>query len=127
MVLLHSRRSFAGIKTKDEARFKVMLWAAESMKSHRQTKIIMAGEFSELFGAVQRPEVWPSFLFQGTKIKRELSGVEEFELSVVNRSANRGAFFIAQSVTNLGFANSYVAVGHPPWLFEFFVNESRLL
>ena len=40
--------------------------------------------------------------------------MEEFELSVVNRSANRGAFFIAQSVINLGFANSYVAAGHPP-------------
>lgn len=39
VVLLHSRRSFAGIKTKDEARFEVLLGAAESMKSHKQTKI----------------------------------------------------------------------------------------
>ena len=63
VVLLYSRRSFAGIKTKDETRFEVLLWATKSMKSHRQTKTIMAGEFIELFGAVQRPEAWPSFLF----------------------------------------------------------------
>lgn len=34
VVLFHSRRSFAGITTKDEAKFEVLLWAIESMKSH---------------------------------------------------------------------------------------------
>ncbi|KAG2327397.1 hypothetical protein Bca52824_010125 [Brassica carinata] len=97
------------------------------MKSLRQTRIIFAGEFDDLFGAVQRPEAWPSFLFQGTEIRRGLMGVKEYEVMVVNRRANRGAFFIAQSATQLGLESSYVAAGHPSWFFEFFVNESRSL
>ena len=64
---------------------------------------------------------------ESTEIRRELSRAEEFELSVVSRNVNRAGFFIAKSVTNLGFANSYVAAGHPLWLFEFFVNESSPL
>ncbi|KAF8094695.1 hypothetical protein N665_0355s0008 [Sinapis alba] len=127
VVLFHSRRSFAGINSKDEAKFEVLLWAAESMRSQRQTKIVFAGEFEDLFGAIQRPEAWPSFLFQGTEIRKELMGVAEFETMAVNRRTNRGAFFIAQSVTKLGLVNSYVATGSPSWLLDFFVNESRPL
>lgn len=87
--------------------------------------MIFAGEFEEFFGAVQRPDAWPSFLYQNTVIREELRGGEEFELRVVNRKTNRGAAFIAQSVNKMDLVHSYVATGHRNWLFEFFVNESR--
>lgn len=54
------------------------------MKSHRQTKIIFAGEFEEFFGAVQIPEAWPSFLFEEAEIHIELKGMEKSELKVVS-------------------------------------------
>ncbi|KAG2303976.1 hypothetical protein Bca52824_032627 [Brassica carinata] len=125
VVLIHSRRSFAGINSKEEAKCQVLLWSTESMKSQRQTHVIFAGEFEEFFGAVQRPDAWPSLLYQGTIIREELLGLEVFELKVVTRKANRGAVFIAQSVKKMDLVHSYVATGHPDWLFEFFVNESR--
>lgn len=125
VVLFHSRRSFAGIGSNEEAKSVILLWAVESMKSQCQTKVIFAGEFDDLFGAVTRPDAWPSFLFQGSEILKELKEVGEYELKVVNKQANRGAFFIAQSVSKQGFVHSYVEAGHPSWLFEFFVNEMR--
>lgn len=36
------------------------------------------------------------------------------------REANKRASFIVQSVTKYGLTQSYVATGHPEWLFEFF-------
>ena len=127
VVLCHSRRAFSGIKTRDEARLVVVLWALESMRSQRQSRIVFEGEFKDLFGAAERPQAWPSFLYQGSKMEKELSEIRQWKLSVISREANRGAFFIAQSVTKYGLINSYVAAGHPPWLFELFVNESRTL
>lgn len=103
----------------------VVLWAIESMRSQRQSKIIFAREFGELFGVVHRPQAWPSFLYQKSKIEKELDGIIDWKLVVVAREANRGAFFIAQSVIKYGLVNSYVARGHPSWLLELFVNESR--
>lgn len=127
VVLCHSRRAFSGCRNKEEAKLTVVLWAIESMRSQRLTRVTFAGDFSELFGAAMRPEAWPSFLFQSGCIGRELEGIEEWKLEVVTREANRGAYFIAQIVTKLGLVNSYVARGHPDWLFELFVNESRNL
>lgn len=105
----------------------VVLWAIESMRSQRQSKVIFAGEVGELFGATLRLEAWPSFQFQNSSLVNELTGIEEWKLQVVNREVNRGAFFIAQSVTKFGLVNLYVASSHPEWLFELFVNKSRNL
>ncbi|XP_018514383.1 uncharacterized protein LOC108871860 [Brassica rapa] len=127
VVLCHSRRAFSACKNREDAKLIVAKWAIESMRSQRQSKVIFAGEFGDLFGATVRPEEWPSFQVQSSEIRKELEGIEDWKLLVVNREANRGAVFIAQSVTNLGLVNSYVARGPPSWLFEFFVNESRNL
>ncbi|KAG2290633.1 hypothetical protein Bca52824_050237 [Brassica carinata] len=126
-VLCHSRRAFSGVKSRDDAKLKVVLWALESMRSQRQSNIIFAGEFGDLFGALQRPQAWPSFSYQCTLMEKELEGIVNWKTKVITREANRGAFFIAQSVIKYGLINSYVAKGHPPWLFELFVNESRSL
>ncbi|XP_056847395.1 uncharacterized protein LOC108815665 [Raphanus sativus] len=127
VVLCHSRRAFSGCKSREDARFVVVMWDMESMRTQRQTKVIFAGECGDLFGATSRPEAWTSFQFQSTAMLNELKGIAEWKLMVVSRETNRGAFFIAQSVTNLGLVNSYIARGHPEWLFELFVNESRNL
>lgn len=105
VVLLHSRSSMAGVRNKEEANLKAILWAVESMSSLRLNKIIFAGQFEKEFGA--------------------LAGLNEVQLLVITRGANRGASFIAQSVIRENRQHSYVAAGPPQWLFEVFVNESR--
>ncbi|XP_056841869.1 uncharacterized protein LOC130495000 [Raphanus sativus] len=125
VVLCHSRRAFSGIKNREDAKLVVVLWAFESMRSQRQSNIIFAGEFADLFGALQRPRAWPSFLYQTSVMEKELEGITNWKLKVVTREANKGSSLIAQSVNKYGLINSYVARGHPSWLFEFFVNESR--
>ncbi|WZZ35077.1 hypothetical protein YC2023_018478 [Brassica napus] len=94
------------------------------MRSMRYYKVMFAREFGDLFGAVNRPDAWPSLLFQVREIESEAIGMREARWVVVSRGQNRGATFIAQSV-NKGLMQSYVARSHPEWLFEVFVNESR--
>lgn len=61
VVLCHSRRDFSNIHSWNEARLVVILWAMKSMESQRISNMIIEGEFSEMFGAVERPQAWPSF------------------------------------------------------------------
>ncbi|CAG7862052.1 unnamed protein product [Brassica rapa] len=97
------------------------------MGSQRMSNIIVAGDFRELVGAVERPQAWPSFLHQVGEIEMGLARIEGCRLMSVVKEANKGATFIAQSVTRQGLIRSYVQIGHPLWLFESFVNESRFL
>ncbi|KAL0896750.1 hypothetical protein Bca101_080711 [Brassica carinata] len=127
VVIYRSRRAFSGLRNREEAKLVVVLWAFESMRSQRQSNIIFAGEFGDLFGALQHPKAWSSFLFQTSVMEKELEGIINWKVKVVKRETNRGAFFIAQSVIKYGLVNFYVAIGHPSWLFELFVNESRNL
>lgn len=48
----------------DKARLVVILWDLESMGSQRLSNIVVAVEFTEMFGAVESPQAWPSFLHQ---------------------------------------------------------------
>lgn len=84
----------------------VILWALESMGSQRLSNIVVAGKFSELFGAVEDPQVWPSFLHQVGKIELGRFRVDGCQLLVVQKEANREAIFIAQSVTKQGLVRS---------------------
>lgn len=89
------------------------------MASLHHNKIIFAGDFKEIFQAVQKPHHWPDFECQAEELKRKLC-----LLRCVAREENRGASFIGQSVTREKRLHSYVAAGPPAWLFEVFVNES---
>lgn len=41
-VSMHRRRAFSDIKSHDEAKFQVLLWAIESMGDHHQNRVIFA-------------------------------------------------------------------------------------
>lgn len=112
---------------RDEARLVVILWALESMENHRLSNVIIAGEFTEMYGAVEGLQAWPSFLHFAVEIELGKARIHGCKLQVVSREANRGATFIAQNVIKQGMRRSYVQRGHPLWLFEFFVNESCYL
>lgn len=127
VVVCHSRKAFAEIKTKDEAKLQSILRASESMTSLRLNRIITAGEFEEFFGAVMRPFALPSFLFQRDEICMSMKEIGDWQVLVVKKEANRGASFIADSVNKRGLVQSYVARGHPTWLSDLFLYESRCL
>ncbi|KAF2586779.1 hypothetical protein F2Q70_00034620, partial [Brassica cretica] len=96
------RRAFNNIKSRGEARLVVILWSLESMRSHKMSNIIIADEFSEMFGAVERPQAWPSFLCYAGQIELSMVGIVGCKLQVANRETNKGTTFIAQSVTRQG-------------------------
>ncbi|KAG2243307.1 hypothetical protein Bca52824_094848 [Brassica carinata] len=127
VVLLHSRRAFSNIRSLDEARLASILWAAESISSLHYNQVVFAGDFKDIFLAIKKPLQWPAFRYHVEELNRFLCLMPEFKLCSVCKEENRGATIIAQSVTREGREQSYVANGHPSWLFEFFVNESRLL
>lgn len=60
-VMLHSRRAFSGINSLQEAKHVGLLWAIESMGSHRLENVCVEVEAPELVGVVERPGVWASF------------------------------------------------------------------
>ncbi|XP_048615950.1 uncharacterized protein LOC125588571 [Brassica napus] len=127
VALTHSRRAFSQVGSLDDARLKTLLWALESMMSMRYDRMVFAGDFKELFLAFQNPHKWPALRFQVEEMRILLSRMKEFQLKKVSIEENRGASLIAQSITRQNRSQSYVAIGHPSWLGELFVNECRSL
>ncbi|KAG2287406.1 hypothetical protein Bca52824_047010 [Brassica carinata] len=127
VALTHSRRAFSQVGSLDDARLKTLLWALESMMSMCYDRMVFAGDFKELFLAFQNPHKWPALRFQVEEMRILLSRMKEFQLKKVSIEENRGASFIAQSITRQNRSQSYVAIGHPSWLGELFVNECRFL
>lgn len=102
------------------------MWAVESMLAHGLQRIIFEIEEATLVGATTRPEAWPSFGFESNLVMNSIQRFVEWNLEFVLRCANRGASFIAQSVTREHRSQSYVAVGSPFWLLDMFDSERRL-
>lgn len=83
------------------------------MKSLRKRKVRFVSSFHDLIEAIQKPALQPALQFEAGEIKRELQAFEAWELRIGPWATIRCASFIAQSVRNLGFTQSYVAAGHP--------------
>lgn len=99
VVIIHSRRAFSNIRSLDDARFATCLWAVESITSLHFNKIIFAGDFKELFLAVEKPHNWPALRYQTDELIRTLATMEEHRFQWVSVEENKGAAFIVQSVT----------------------------
>ena len=100
-----------------------MIWAIESMASHRLNKVIFETEDADLVGAVKRPRAWPFYRAYAMEIKTALSNMHEWELEVVSRKSNMITFLIARSVTMDMRLQSYVARGEVAWLRGLFAEE----
>lgn len=122
-VLLHSRRSFGDVRSKDEAQFLSVAWAIESMDSLRYHKVYFAFEGRMFVDAINRPKAWPSFRFKVLEIRYQLRKFLEWHVMLEPYSANRGARLVATSaVMDLRF-QSYVAAGSPRWCSHVFVSD----
>nr|VDD52511.1 unnamed protein product [Brassica oleracea] len=89
-LLLHSRRSFLRVWTKDEAYYLSLAWAIESMVSLRCQRVY--------------------FAIEGGMMLLEWSVMKEIG------DMNRDARLIASSVVNGDKFQFYVARGYPSWL-----------
>ncbi|CAG7860223.1 unnamed protein product, partial [Brassica rapa] len=114
-VLLHSRRSFGAVGSKDEAYFLCLAWAIESMLSHKCGKVYFVLEGGNLVNAINRPKAWPSFMFKVIEIRRLLRNFLCWRIDLVSYEANRGARLIADSAVHITRFQSYVARGPPRW------------
>lgn len=121
--LLHSRRAFSGVPSLLEAKRLGLMWAVESMVSHKLQSVTFEVEATDLVGSVNRPKAWPAFRAYGEELRLSLSKISEWEVAVVTRNTNRGAFTIARSVTREKRIQSYVAQGSPSWLRSLLGNE----
>ncbi|KAG7576033.1 Ribonuclease H domain [Arabidopsis thaliana x Arabidopsis arenosa] len=122
-VLLHSRRAFSPVSTKLDAEVEAWLWAVESMKSLKIQNVCFAADSNVLISAILRPSAWPSFKFQTEVVSSALGLLSCWKLCIEDRSANRGASLIANSVTKEDRLQSYVASGYPFWLKKVFTDE----
>lgn len=118
MVVIHSRRAFSNIVTLDYAIFTTFLWATNLYFN----RIIFAYDFKELFLAVKKPHQWQTLRYQADELNRVLSLMKDYQLMWVSVEENRGA--ACNKTRKIPFL---CANGHPAWLFELFVNESRTL
>lgn len=60
---------------------------------------------------VNRPQVWPSLMYQASELWLRLGAFAYWSLFL-----EVGTFLIAQSVTKEDMVQSYVALGPPTWL-----------
>ncbi|KAG7555091.1 Reverse transcriptase zinc-binding domain [Arabidopsis suecica] len=123
VVLLHSRKSFALVDSKDEVDLQCWLWTIESMFSLKIRYVCFAVEACDLLQAVCRPAAWPSFKLQAELVSKALDFIPFWKLRKEDRKANKGALLIAKSVTLEDRRQSYVASGYPFWLKELFTEE----
>lgn len=119
-VLLHSRRSFGAVDSKDEAYFLCLAWAIESMFSHKCLNVYFAFECRCLVNAINRPHVWPSFKFKVLEIRLLLRHFLKWRVVFESFEANREARLIAVSASQSSRFQSYVAKGRPVWLSHLF-------
>ncbi|XP_018479119.1 uncharacterized protein LOC108850033 [Raphanus sativus] len=75
--VLHSRRAFNGAQSVLEAKRLGLIWAVESMTSHRLHKVTLEIECPELEGAVNRPKEWPAYRGYGVELEHVLNNIAE--------------------------------------------------
>lgn len=97
-VLIHSRRAFSTITSKDEANFHALSWAIQSMSDHKLNRVILALDDDTFTKVILRPKAWPNFRCQHLQLMEKLSNLEWWRVVKEDRLSNRGAFLIAQSV-----------------------------
>ncbi|KAF3536740.1 hypothetical protein F2Q69_00020893 [Brassica cretica] len=110
-VLLHSRRSFLRVWTKDEAYYFSLAWAVESMVSLRCRRVYFAFERGMLVNAINRSKAWPSFKNKVCELRRLLEELLEWSVMIETWGVNRDVRLIASSVVNDDRFQSYVARG----------------
>lgn len=128
--LMHSRRSFVGVLTLEEAKEKALewtleCWTLECLITHRVDRIIIAGEDTVLLKVIERPKAWPSFTSISQKMRTFLDRFTSWKSSLETRSANRCAFLIADSAVMDRWYQSYVARGAPFWISSLLAYEKR--
>ncbi|XP_018479618.1 uncharacterized protein LOC108850618 [Raphanus sativus] len=121
--VLHSRRAFNGVSSLLEAKRLGLIWAVESMISHKLHNVPFDVEDRDLVASVNKPKSCPALRAYGEELKEILNGTSEWEMESVSGKANMVAFKIVQSVTEKKRFQSYVAQGSPSWLRSLLVEE----
>ena len=131
-VILHGRRSFTNIQSKQDASLESWKWAIECLfflsqrdieclKTIHFNSIIFASEDLDLIEAISKPHAWPSLKFYSSKILPLLNDFPDWKAHFNSRHNIKGAMLIAESVIKEDLLQSYIARGHPCWLSNLFV------
>ncbi|XP_056843138.1 uncharacterized protein LOC130495690 [Raphanus sativus] len=85
VTVLHSRRAFSGVPSLLEAKRLGLVWAAESMLSHKIQRVRFEVEDCEVVGAVNRPKAWPAYRSHGGGIREIMSKIADWEVLLEER------------------------------------------
>lgn len=125
ITLMHSRRSYSNIKSKQEACLYAMMWAFESMHSLRHNNIIFEAASVETRQALLYPTTVPELHHIISVINTFKLGIVVWRLDHVAPECNIAANAIACSVTSGHRYQSYIASGGPVWLHTLLGSESN--
>ena len=73
--MIHSRRAFSGINSLLEDKQIGLVWAIQSILSHKIANVCLEIEASELVGVVNRPGAWPAFREYGIELQSVLNNI----------------------------------------------------
>ncbi|XP_013608296.1 PREDICTED: uncharacterized protein LOC106315069 [Brassica oleracea var. oleracea] len=120
-VLMHSRRSYSMVQSREEAELYAILWAIESMQTLRLDNIIFKTSFTHarrcLYrwdGQVCAPESYRILNIINSKLQL----ISAWSLDYVLPASNSIASRIAVSVTSNHLYQSYIARSGPSWLHQ---------
>lgn len=74
-LMIHSLRAFSGINSLLEDKQIGLVWAIQSMISHKIANVCLEIEASELAGVVDRPGAWPAFRAYGIELQSVLNNI----------------------------------------------------
>nr|VDC93315.1 unnamed protein product [Brassica oleracea] len=126
-VLMHSRRSYSMVQSREEAELYAILWAVESMQTLRLDNIIFETFFTHARCCLYRWDgqvcALESYRILNI-INSKLQLISAWSLDYVLPASNSIASRIAVSVTSNHLYQSYIARNGPSWLHQTIAEET---
>ncbi|KAG5399911.1 hypothetical protein IGI04_014518 [Brassica rapa subsp. trilocularis] len=115
-VLLHSRRSFSGVRSPIQAGLLAITWATTSVKEHKLRNVQFEFSSSEAADALNNPLDFPLVYAECYKALGSVYSLPKSSIALVHGTCNKAASAIADSVISGQRFHSYVSSGGPRWL-----------
>ncbi|KAH0843435.1 hypothetical protein HID58_092020 [Brassica napus] len=115
-VLLHSRRSFSGVRSPVQAGLLAITWATTSVKEHKLRNVQFEFSSSEAADALNNPLDFPLVYAECYKALGSVYSLPKSSIALVHGTCNKAASAIADSVISGQRFHSYVSSGGPRWL-----------
>ncbi|KAG5399760.1 hypothetical protein IGI04_014367, partial [Brassica rapa subsp. trilocularis] len=122
--IMHSRRAYFALRSKEEADLYSLLWAVESMRDLRKHHVSFESSSTEMRDILLNLQNFHHFHHLVSAITYNLQAIEGWSVHHANLECNSVAGAIATSVTTGRRYQSYVASNGPAWLHSLLSAEA---